>query len=106
MNISKYKVSPTENAVRIQLAGQFTFHSRKAFNEAGLSALAHVGSRQIALDMADVDYLDSAALGMLLLLREKAALTGQQIVLLRPRGRVLQILQVANFERYFSFEQA
>ncbi len=101
MNTDNYVLHATADGVRIHLKGQFNFHSRKAFKVASQQALHHPEGREIALDMADVEYIDSAALGMLLLLRDKAKRVGKEIVLRRARGQVLEILQVTNFERMF-----
>ncbi len=101
MNTTDYDLHATQNGIRIHLKGQFNFHARKAFNQASQKALHHADGREIALDMADIDYMDSAALGMLLLLRDKAGKYGKQIVLKRAQGQVLEILQVANFDRLF-----
>jgi HptB-dependent secretion and biofilm anti anti-sigma factor len=104
MDIDNYVLHATREGVRIRLRGKFNFHSRKAFNTACLEALNHRESRIIALDMADIEYLDSAALGMLLLFRDKTIQAGKEIVLRRPRGEVLEILQIVNFDRLFRIE--
>ena len=105
MDIDNYVLHATKEEVRIRLRGKFNFHSRKAFNNACLKALDHREGRIIALDMADIEYLDSAALGMLLLFRDKAIQAGKDIVLRRARGEVLEILLVANFDRLFHIEE-
>ncbi|MBV8658172.1 MAG: anti-anti-sigma factor, partial [Burkholderiales bacterium] len=46
-----------------------------------------------------VDYMDSAALGMLLLLRERFG--DRPIILAHARGTVRAVIDVANFDRLF-----
>jgi anti-anti-sigma factor len=48
-----------------------------------------------------VDYIDSSALGMLLMLREKANGARKKLALASPRGVVKQALDIAHFEKLF-----
>jgi anti-anti-sigma factor len=52
--------------------------------------------------MSKLDYLDSSALGMLMLLNERAKLVNKSISLFNPSGIVSQVLEVANFNRLFT----
>ena len=58
--------------------------------------------REITIHFGEVDYLDSSALGMLLLLREKAEGTGKSVILAGLHGTVKQVLDIANFGKLFS----
>jgi len=49
-----------------------------------------------------VEYLDSSALGMLLLVRERAEAVGKPVVLSHPNPTVAQILDIANFRKLFT----
>ena len=102
MNTTDYDLHATQNGIRIHLKGQFNFHARKAFNQASQKALHHADGREIALDMADIDYMDSAALGMLLLLRDKAAAANKTVSLANGQGVVGEVLRVAKFDRLFT----
>jgi len=55
----------------------------------------------VVIDLGGVDYLDSSALGMLLLLRERAESMGKTVSLTRMQGTVKQVLDVANFDKIF-----
>lgn len=54
------------------------------------------------VDLSGTEYLDSSALGMLLLLRRHAGDTADAVRLLRPSAAVGRILGIANFDRLFS----
>lgn len=56
----------------LKLSGRFDFHSHRDFRAAYEKILETGAVREIIIDFGEVDYLDSSALGMLLLLREKA----------------------------------
>ena len=52
--------------------------------------------------MGEVEYLDSSALGMLLLLRDKGKAMGKQVSLANCGGTVRDVLRVANFDKLFA----
>lgn len=83
----------------ITLEGNFTYESHREFKVATTSALTHEGVSEIEINFAGVDYLDSAALGMLLLLNERAG--GRKITLVNCQGTVKAVLEIANFNKVF-----
>lgn len=86
----------------VKLNGRFDFHSHRDFRTAYENALEDTHVREIAISFQDVDYLDSSALGMLLLLREKAEAAGKTVALTGLQGMVKQVLEIANFGKLFS----
>ena len=82
--------------------GRFDFNTHRDFRAAYEEALASSTVRTIQLDLKEVDYLDSSALGMLLLLKDKATPAGRTITIVNSQGSVRQILEVANFGKLFS----
>lgn len=89
----------------LSIQGRFDFSVHTDFRRRSEQALETEGVRQIVVDLTQVDYLDSSALGMLLLLREKAANAGRvQVVLTGARSMVRQVLDVANFGRLFPID--
>lgn len=84
------------------LSGQFDFGSHREFREACNSCLKAEGTNEIEVDLAGVDYIDSSALGMLLLLKEKAGVEDKKLYLINVRGNVQRTLEVANFDKFFS----
>ncbi|MFN3594311.1 MAG: STAS domain-containing protein [Thiobacillaceae bacterium] len=85
----------------MSLAGTFDFNAHRDFRQAYEELLEAQGVRSLELDFARVDYVDSSALGMLLILRDKAEARGKQVILSRPRGTVRQVLEIANFGKLF-----
>jgi len=53
------------------------------------------------VDLALVEYLDSSALGMLLMLRDKIKASNRRVALVNCRGPVKQVLEIANFAKLF-----
>lgn len=86
----------------LSIRGRFDFSVHGVFRKLSEEALAQAEVKRVEVNLEHVDYLDSSALGMLLLLREKAASAGKKEVgLMGVRGVVLQVLEVANFGRLF-----
>lgn len=83
------------------LAGAVEFNSNQDFRHASETLLEAQGVRCLRLDLAQVDYVDSSASGMLLIQRDKATARGKQVILSRPRGTVRQVLEIANFGKLF-----
>lgn len=86
----------------LRLEGRFDFDARREFRAAVKAAVADAKLAVIELDLGGVDYVDSSALGMLLLLREKASAKNIQMKLLNTQSSVRQVLEVANFGRLFT----
>lgn len=85
----------------IQLQGRFDFNAHREFREAVDQAVKDAVT-QIQVDLGAVDYLDSSALGMLLMLRDKAKGAGKEVSLSNARGSVKQVIEIANFGKLFS----
>jgi len=79
--------------------GRFDFNAHQAFREAYLRS--DVQPQRYVLDLQGANYLDSSALGMLLLLRDHAGGDEADIRLLNCNPDVRRILQVSNFEKLF-----
>jgi anti-anti-sigma factor len=88
------------NAV-IALSGRFDFNAHREFREAVEQAVKSE-AREVHVDLGGVDYLDSSALGMLLMLRDKAKAVGKDVVLANARGAVKQVIDIANFGKLFA----
>ncbi len=86
----------------LQLAGRFDFNAHRDFRAAYEPLMLDAEVRQVNLDLGGVDYLDSSALGMLLMVRDKAAAANKQLALTNVRGAVKQVLDIANFGKLFS----
>lgn len=94
-------VSHRDGSAVIVLAGRFDFNAHREFREAVGQAVSGEGS-PVRVDLGGVDYLDSSALGMLLMLRDKAKGAGKDVVLVSARGAVKQVLDIANFGKLFT----
>lgn len=92
-------VSDSGSQVTIAVAGKFDFQLYDEFRSS-YADTAGSGVRYV-VDLADTEYLDSSALGMLLLLREHAGGEASDIEISQASPEVKKILDVANFGKLF-----
>lgn len=85
----------------IQLVGRFDFNTHREFRGAYEPLVGDASVRAVVVDLSGVDYLDSSALGMLLMLRDKLGGASKEITLVGVRGNVKQVLDIANFGKLF-----
>ena len=56
------------------------------------------------INFSETQYMDSSALGMLLLLREQVKGDKKRVRLINVSGTVLKILEIAQFSKLFKYE--
>jgi anti-anti-sigma factor len=84
----------------IKVIGRFDFGVHNEFREA--SKLAELGIKQIEIDLGNADYLDSSALGMLLVLLDKMAGDKNAVHIKNAKNEVKKIIEIANFDKLFT----
>ncbi len=87
--------------IQINISGRFDYESSQAFRDA-YRHLSYIEGVNFHIDLSDASYMDSSALGMLLLLREHAKSNGGVVFIERPGEDIEKILKVANFEQLFN----
>ncbi len=95
-------VTTTDGRAVVRLQGRFDFNSHREFRECVDAVLQQAVVRELVVDLGDVEYLDSSALGMLLMLRDKARSSGKEVALINCKGAVKQVLDIANFSKLFA----
>lgn len=90
------------NQAKLSLNGRFDFNVHREFKEAYMALLGDESVHSIEVNLSEVSYLDSSALGMLLMLRERALTANKQISLSNPNKMVTQVLDIANFHKLFT----
>jgi HptB-dependent secretion and biofilm anti anti-sigma factor len=85
----------------IKLTGRFDFNAHREFRSAYEPLVGDAAVKSVSVDFAAVDYLDSSALGMLLMVRDKLGGAGKEVALTGVRGSVKQVLDIANFGKLF-----
>ena len=85
----------------IKLSGRFDFNTHRDFRAAYEGLVGDAAVREVGVDFSGVDYLDSSALGMLLMLRDKARHAQREVRLSHCSAQVRQVLDIANFGKLF-----
>lgn len=90
------------NVGKMLLIGQFDFNLHKDFRFASQELLDDPSVQEIQVDFDQVPFLDSSALGMLLLLKERAASQKKSMILINCREAVMQVFEIACFNKMFT----
>lgn len=85
----------------VNLVGRFDFNTHREFRGAYEPLVTDETVRSVIVDFSGVDYLDSSALGILLMLRDKLGGAGKEVALTGVAGNVKQVLGIANFGKLF-----
>ena len=94
-------ITKEAGTAEVRLSGRFDFNAHRDFRNAYEPLMAESDVRSVNIDMGGVEYLDSSALGMLLMLRDKAPAVNKALALTNVRGPVRQVLEIANFGKLF-----
>ena len=85
----------------VRFSGRFDFNTHREFRSAVEPLVTDVGVAAVTIDFSAVEYLDSSALGMLLMLRERMSGAKKEVTLAGVHGNVKQVLDIANFGKLF-----
>jgi len=81
--------------VLITVSDRFDFSQYKLFRDSYCDF--NLAGTEFRLDLSGANYMDSSALGMLLLLKEHADKIKGKIVIERPNDSINKILEIAQF---------
>jgi len=90
---------------RITLPHAFDLAVQAGFRQAYSNALMNSAVREIEIDFTAVGYIDSSALGSLLLLRQRAEAMVKNISFRQCHPEVMKTLTMANFHRIFDINR-
>lgn len=100
----KYEIIDAEGGPTVFLKDQLTFADRDGFDTVIDKLLAR-RKPVVTVDLSGLDYMDSAGLGMLLTLRDRAEHAGCEVGIRNPRSEVRELLDLACFDTLFTIEQ-
>ncbi|NUU35753.1 STAS domain-containing protein [Pseudomonas sp. C2B4] len=91
------EVSADGQKLTISVKGRFDFAKHQEFRE----SYEHKDLAEVVIDLKEATYLDSSALGMLLLLRDHAGGDDSDIRVVNSSSDVRKILAISNFDKLF-----
>jgi anti-anti-sigma factor len=95
------EVSPDGQKLTISVKGRFDFAKHQEFRQSYERPGSKVPS-SVVVDLKEATYLDSSALGMLLLLRDHAGGDDSNIRVVNSSSDVRKILAISNFDKLFN----
>jgi anti-anti-sigma factor len=98
-----HSINITAEAVEITVTGRLTFKYHKEYKDF-LDDLLKNEVKTFVFDLAGVEFIDSAGLGMLLIAKQKSQAQGTNVLLRRPPDNVKRMLQVAKFDKIFDIQ--
>ncbi len=99
----QYRQSVTGSDYHFFMTGKFTFADHGIFKViVEIIKEGEIGS--VTLDMAGIETIDSAALGMLLIAREEAQKHNVHLILANPQGQIEKMFKVSKFETLFTIK--
>lgn len=94
-------ISEDGKKISISVNGRFDFNAHHDFRNAYRDERPDAS---YVIEMSGTDYIDSSALGMLLLLREHAGNDQASITITGCKDDIKKILTISNFEKLFKIE--
>ena len=93
------KVDDNGNVINIDVSGRFDFNSHHDFRNIYRNEKSDA---KYVINMGAAEYIDSSALGMLLLLREHAGNDKADITIKGCNADIKKIFSISNFEKLFT----
>ncbi len=88
----------------VAIKGKITFSDHMDFKNI-IHAVNDNSCQKVTLNLENVEFIDSAALGMMLLLRDETEKNGKGLLLKTPKGQVKKMFQVSRFYDLFDIEE-
>lgn len=92
-----------ENAVEVALVGKLDMATARRFESEFFEKLLPASERVIGLNMADLKFLDSSGLSILMKITNAAMANGKQIFYISLSSTILSVIKVARLDNLLHF---
>jgi anti-anti-sigma factor len=99
-----YAIEVKDQEARISINGRLTFNDHAKLRTLIKEMSQNSAKRQV-LDLGNLEFVDSAGIGMLLIAREELSNLDKQFVLRRAAGQVKRVLTVAQLGKLITIEE-
>lgn len=96
------KMSDDGKSLTIKVSGRFDISLHRTFSDSYKDNIGSVSN--VIMDMADVEYIDSSGLGMMLVLRERIGGDAATIDIVNVSPGVEKILKTTNYDKLFNIK--
>lgn len=100
-----FRIVPSTAGKNVVMRGRFTFADHEQFAII-LKDIQTKQSDSFCFDFEGVEFIDSAAIGLMLIAREKAEKSGVRIAIRGATGKVQTIFKMARFDQMFEMASA
>ena len=95
-----YKIITTGRKAEIEFNGRLTYSDYSLFRQI-TDILGESANQECVFNLSELEFIDSAGLGMLLLARDKIQDCRGHITLLNPTGQVKKMIELGRFDALF-----
>lgn len=99
----EFQAHTTPEAIEARLNGRLEFADHERLRDL-VALLDAAGPSRFVVDVSELTFIDSAGLGMLLILHEQAEQRQMRLVVRRPRGDVRRSIELARIDEILSVE--
>lgn len=96
------EISNDGATITIKVGGRFDFSVQNEFRDCYYNVAQADKGTKFVIDMSNTNYMDSSALGMLLMMREYLGGNSADISIVNCSADIKNILTVANFQSLFN----
>ena len=89
--------------VALTLPTRFDYSYHKEFQSLCAECIEKADVKSIVLDFSRVEYLDSAALGMMMMWQRRLDVANKKMMIKGAKGTAEQILSMANMQKIFEY---
>ena len=99
--MSSVNVNDSGGELQIAIVGRFDFNILQEFRDAYSDKESSQG--QFVIDLAQTEYIDSSALGMLLNMKNHLGVEDRVIEIKNCQPNLMKIFSIAHFDKKFKF---
>ena len=97
-----YKTINIKDGKEILISGAFTFRDHDTFFEI-ISLIKSAQDKKIIFNLAQCDFIDSAALGMFVIAHDEASSKSVELEIKGVQGKVKDVMYAARFDSLYTF---
>jgi HptB-dependent secretion and biofilm anti anti-sigma factor len=95
-----HRIKSTGQKTELEIKGRLTYSDYNAFRQLS-DVLGTIDGQSCVIDLEELEFIDSAGLGMLLLARDRITERNGVIILKGAHGQVRKMLDLGKFDTLF-----
>ncbi|SCA56925.1 putative Anti-sigma factor antagonist [Candidatus Terasakiella magnetica] len=99
-----HSITENNGVIQVKLTGELTLNDEEKFRSLSLEASEQSGSKCV-IDLSALEFLDSAGLGLLLVLKEFCEDASKTVSIRPGGGEVREILDISEFSSLIPYEE-